>query len=147
MLRNFLIYKFRDAERASDMVQEAFVVLWQNCKNVTPEMAKAYVFKVAQNKFLNLLERDKVQQKHLDLQQDKSNLEDPEYQMRYQQYGERIQEAIDRLPEGQREVFLLNRIEKLSYAEIAETLGVSQKAIEKRMSKALKKMREILEEK
>jgi len=41
------------------------------------------------------------------------------------------------LPSKQREVFLLNRIDKKKYAEIAEMLGISVKAVEKRMQKAL----------
>lgn len=39
------------------------------------------------------------------------------------------------MPEGAREVFLLNRIEKLTYAQIADNLGLSVKAIEKECKK------------
>jgi DNA-directed RNA polymerase specialized sigma24 family protein len=41
------------------------------------------------------------------------------------------------MSEAVREVFLLNRIEKMTYAQIADSLGLSVKAIEKRMQKAL----------
>lgn len=146
LLRNFLLYKFRDRERADDMVQEAFFVMWQNCKKVTPALAKAYLFRVAQNQYLKLLDKDKVRQKHLDLQTTQQNDESPEYQMEYNEFEATIKDAIDQLPEGQREVFLLNRIEKKTYAEIAELLDVSVKAIEKRMHKALVKLRKICKE-
>ncbi|MEO1098729.1 MAG: sigma-70 family RNA polymerase sigma factor, partial [Bacteroidota bacterium] len=63
-LRNFLLYKFRNLKQAEDVVQEAFFVLWQNCKSVTPELAKAYLFKVAQNQFLKLVEKEKVRNRH-----------------------------------------------------------------------------------
>ena len=53
---------------------------------------------------------------------------------------ERLENAIAALPDTQRDVFLMNRIEKLTYREIAERLSVSVKAIEKRMSKALKQL-------
>ena len=52
--------------------------------------------------------------------------------------------AIASLPEGQREVFLLNRMDQMTYKEIAEFLGVSQKAVEKRMHKALVKLRKTI---
>jgi len=55
-----------------------------------------------------------------------------------------LEEAINSLPEGQREVFLLNRIEKHTYKQIAEMLDVSVKAIEKRMHKALLKLKTLL---
>lgn len=128
------------------MVQEAFYIMWQNCKKVTPALAKAYLFRVAQNQFLKLLDKDKVRQKHLNLQTTQQNEESPEYQMEYNEFEGIIQDAIERLPDGQREVFLLNRIEKKTYAEIAEMLEVSVKAVEKRMHKALVKLRKICKE-
>ena len=145
-LRNYLLFKFRDQEHAEDMVQEAFVILWQNCKKVTPALAKAYLFKVAQNQFLKLLEKDKVRQKHLNLQTTRQDHESPEFTMEYNEFEATIQNAIEQLPDGQREVFLLNRIEKKTYAEIAEMLEVSVKAVEKRMHKALVRLRETCKE-
>jgi RNA polymerase sigma-70 factor (ECF subfamily) len=53
----------------------------------------------------------------------------------------KLENAISSLPERQREVFLLNRIEKKTFREIAELSNVSVKAIEKLMHKALIKLR------
>ena len=128
------------------MVQEAFFVMWQNCKKVTPALAKAYLFKVAQNQFLKLIDKDKVRQKHLNLQTTRQDNESPEYAMEYNEFEATIMNAIEQLPDGQREVFLLNRIEKKTYVEIAEMLEVSVKAVEKRMHKALVKLRKICKE-
>ena len=52
-----------------------------------------------------------------------------------------MERAIAELPETQREVFLMNRIDKMTYGEIAEALGLSVKAIEKRIGKALRELR------
>jgi len=57
----------------------------------------------------------------------------------------KLENAISSLPERQREVFLLNRIEKKTYKEIAELSGVSVKAIEKLIHKALLKLRTEIE--
>ena len=146
-LRNFLLYKFRDLEATDDIVQEAFYILWQNCQKVSPDLAKAYVYKVAQNQFLKLLEKSKVRRKHLALQTDRSDASDgPQYQMEYKELDEKLAKAIEMLPDGQREVFLLNRIDKKTYVEIADMLEVSVKAVEKRMHKALVKLRKVLKE-
>ena len=55
-----------------------------------------------------------------------------------------MERAIYALPEGQRLVFLMNRIDKRKYREIAEELGISQKAVEKRMHQALVTLRKEL---
>ncbi|OEK04563.1 RNA polymerase sigma factor [Roseivirga misakiensis] len=143
LLRNFLCFKYKNVEGAEDMVQEAFMVLWNNCKKVMPDMAKAYVFRVAQNQMLKIVDKEKVKQKHIPFITKTTDQEDPQYKMEFSEFDLRIQQAIDRLSEGQREVFLLNRVEKKTYNEIAELLDVSVKAVEKRMHKALVKIREI----
>ena len=141
LLRNFLIFKFKDEIRAEDMMQEAFSVLWEKCKQVLPSQAKAFVFRVAQNQLMSSLKKDKMQQQHIPFIVKTQNQEDPAYIMEYNEFDDIIQNAINQLPEGQREVFLLNRIEKKTYAEIAELLEISVKAVEKRMHKALLKLR------
>ena len=54
---------------------------------------------------------------------------------------DKLETTISKLSEKQREVFLLNRIEKKKYKEIANQLGISLKAVEKRMHQALLVMR------
>ena len=49
--------------------------------------------------------------------------------------------AIDNLPEKLKTVFMLSRIESFKYSEIAEICNISIKAVEKRMTKALKILR------
>ena len=66
--------------------------------------------------------------------------------MEEDEFKTRLEAAIGELPETQREVFLMNRIDKMTYNEIAEALGVSVKAIEKRMGKALKTLRSKIKE-
>jgi len=48
-IRNFLYSKFGGMDLAEDLLQEAFVKLWENCAKVSPENAKSYVYKVAIN--------------------------------------------------------------------------------------------------
>ncbi|NVK82975.1 MAG: sigma-70 family RNA polymerase sigma factor [Cytophagia bacterium] len=147
LLRNFLYAKYRDLEKSNDMVQEAFLTLWKNCAKVLPTMAKAYVFKVAQNQMLKSLDKEKTKEKHIQFIHKSSHTETPEFQMEFNEFDRKVKQAIEDLPDGQREVFLMNRIEKMTYTEIAEALEVSVKAVEKRMHKALLKLRERINEK
>lgn len=142
---NFIYYKFGNEEKAHDAVQEAFVKLWENCTKVPPEKAKSYLYTVANNLYLNVIKAEKVRLKYADKSL-KSTNETPEFLMEENEFREKLERALNSLPENQRTTFLLNRIDGKKYAEIAELEGVSVKAIEKRMHLALKTLREQIDE-
>jgi len=143
-LRNYLYYQCRNIQQAEDLTQNAFIKLWNNCKKVLFEKAKAFLYAVAKNEFYNQVAHQKIVFEFAKSPQKTVNHEDPEYIIEEREFNDKLQAAINALPDGQREVFLLNRIDKKTYKEIAEMLNVSQKAIEKRMHKALVKMRKIV---
>ncbi len=137
---NYIYYKYGNEEKAYDAVQEAFVKLWENCAKVAPEKAKAFVYKVANNLYLNVLKAEKVRLKYAE-NAPKSSQESPEFLLEEKEFKDKLDRALNSLPENQRTVFLLNRIDGKKYAEIADMEGVSVKAIEKRMHLALKSLR------
>ena len=137
---NYIYYKFGNEQKAHDAVQEAFLKLWENCAKVPPTKAKAFVYKVANNTYLNVIKAEKVRLKYADKTLRTTN-ETPEFVLEQQQFQEKLDNALNSLPENQRIVFLLNRIDGKKYKEIAEMEGVSVKAIEKRMHLALKSLR------
>ncbi|MEL6670855.1 MAG: RNA polymerase sigma-70 factor [Bacteroidota bacterium] len=143
-LRDFLYFKSGNLKLSEDLVQDIFFKLWERCKDVPPEKARAFLFAVARNEFLTHVEKSKVRLRYKNQLEAKPEKEDPQFQLEKAEFKQRLEEAIDALPEGQREVFLMSRLQEMTYAQIAESLGVSQKAVEKRMSKALKKMRDLL---
>jgi RNA polymerase sigma-70 factor (ECF subfamily) len=144
LLRNFLYYKYGALEDVDDIVQDSFIKLWDNCTKVTEKTAKSYLFRIAINQSNSLLRHEKVKLKH---QKEVKNInlhstnETPEYVLEEKEFMTKLENAISSLPERQREVFLLNRIEKKTFREIAELSNVSVKAIEKLMHKALIKLR------
>ncbi|MET7028364.1 RNA polymerase sigma factor [Sediminicola luteus] len=141
---NYIYYKFGNEEKAYDAVQEAFIKLWENCAKVAPEKAKSYVYTVANNLYLNVIKAEKVRLKYADKSLEVSH-ESPEFLLEEKQYQEKLDRALNSLPDNQRTTFLLNRIDGKKYAEIAEMENVSVKAIEKRMHLALKTLREQIE--
>jgi len=60
--------------------------------------------------------------------------------------GRRILEAIDNLPEEEREVFSLVRLQGLAHAEAGEVLGVSTKTVQRRLNRALLLLEEQLDD-
>ena len=136
-LHHFAYYKSGDAAQAEDIVQESYLRLWKNCATVSLEKAKQFLFAVANNLMLDQFKHKKVVLKFQAVQRVHQNSQDPQFLLEEQEFKTKLEAAIAALPEGQREVFLLNRIDKLKYREIAERLGISQKAVEKRMHNAL----------
>ena len=143
---NFLYFKCGDNAQADDLVQDAFIKLWQNCKKVTREKAKSFLYTVSNNMFLNQVAHDKVVLQYAQLQPQKVDTQSPQYLLEEKQYHQRLQNAIANLTDAQRTAFLLNRIEGKKYAEIAKILDISVKAVEKRMSHALASLRKEIEE-
>ena len=140
-LHNYLYYKTGNMTLSQDLTQEAFTRLWHNCAKVIPASAKGYVFKIANNLLINEYNHQKVVFKfQAKPQTDRSN-ESPEYLLEEKELKERLEAAIAALPEKQRVVFLMSRIEKKTYQEIADILDLSRQAVEKRMYKALDALR------
>ncbi|MEM9987525.1 MAG: sigma-70 family RNA polymerase sigma factor, partial [Bacteroidota bacterium] len=96
------------------------------------------------NLFLHRVERKKVEEKFLRRQGKMVNLEHPQFLAEHQDLMTRLDQAIEDLSEKQRVVFLLHRIDGLSYREIAESLDISVKSVEKRMHRALLNLRTCL---
>lgn len=137
----FIYYKCGDTAQADDLVQEAFIKLWQNCAKVSHKKAKSFLYTVCNNAFLNEVAHKKVVLKYAKVQPKKTNFQSPQFLMEESEFNEKLKKSIENLTEAQRTAFLLNRIEGKKYAEIAEMLNISVKAVEKRMSQALAVLR------
>ena len=140
-IRRFLFYKTQDIDKAEDILQEVFVKLWENCRKVDYDKVKSYIYSIANNMFLNDVKHQKVVQNYGKYSKIESTNESPEFIMLEKEFMEKLESTIANLPKKQREVFLMNRIEKKKYKEIALHLDISVKAVEKRMHQALVVMR------
>lgn len=136
-LRNFIYYKCGELEMAEDITQESYVKMWEKCRDVLFEKAKSFLFTVGYRLMLDRIKAQKVRLSFLKESLPVTNSEDPYFVLRTEEFRKKIEEVISELPEGQREVFLMNRIDKISYVKIAEILEISETAVEKRISKAL----------
>lgn len=145
-IRNSIYYKCGDLEQAEDIVQEAYVRLWENCKNVILGKAAGFLYTVAQRLFLNQVRHKKVQLNFFKEAATTRVSEDPYAVLREKEFRQVLEKAIAELPEKQRVVFLMNRIDKISFEETAKTLGISVKAVEKRMHNALATLRKKIKE-
>jgi len=142
-LRNFIFYKSGNLTLSEDIVQDAFVKLWQNCSTVELEKVKSYLFTVANNLFLNKVKHQNVVLKFEQKPQKIVDEQSPHYLLEEKEFEQKLTKAISKLPENQRTVFLMHRIDKKKYREIAEEQNISIKTVEKRMHLALLALRKI----
>ena len=132
----------RDQDTAEDIVQDVFLKVWRNQTLDADQPAKAYLFQAAINTALNFLEKSKRNVPWDDTFAEHSGENHTEETLDYQETSQRIHQALNRLPPKCKVVFSLSRFEDMSYAEIAQHLDISVKAVEKHMGKALKIMRQ-----
>ncbi len=140
----YIYYKCGDLHQAEDIVQSVFFKLWKLCNTVAFSKAKSYIYKACNNLFLNEVAHKKVVLKHQKSIVDTADKESPDFLIEVEEFREKLKTAINKLSVKEREVFLLSRVEKHTYKEIAEITGLTVKAIERRMSKALQELRGML---
>lgn len=144
-LYNFLYYKYGEQFHPEDKVQEAFVTLWNQCKQVTLSKAKSYLFTVANNMMLNEVKHQKVVLKYAELKPSHLNVETPQFVLEEKEYLKRYQEVLSKIPEDQRVAFMLSKVEGKKHAEIADMLGVTKKVVEYRIYSAFNTLKTELE--
>ncbi len=146
-IRNFILAKCGDLKLAEDMVQEVFLKLWEKCADVRFDSVKAFLYRIADNRLKDQFRHQKVVLSYRSNHPNKDfHNQSPEHQLEEKEFKKKLEEIIDSMPEKSRVVFLMNRIEKLKYREIANRLELSQKAVEKRMGIALEIFRKGINE-
>jgi RNA polymerase sigma-70 factor (family 1) len=141
-IKNFVYYKCGDVDLAEDVTQDAFMKLWEKREEIKEETVKSYLYTIANNMFLNKVRHDKVVLGFVEKQTDQINEQSPEYALEEKEFKAELERVIAGMTVKQREVFLMNRIDDLTYKEIAERLELSVKAVEKRMHGALNYLKE-----
>lgn len=138
-----------DYAQAEDIVQDIFVKIWQQYDEILPiEDKKAYLFKAVKNSCLNYLRHVKVRQKFMAQAGDPHHAAEnstEDHRAEAEQYL-RVHSAVGKLPDHWREAFVLSKYDSLKYHEIAGEMNISQKTVEKYISKSLQFLRHELKD-
>lgn len=143
-LRNYIAYRCYDADLATDIVQETFVRVWEKQLEYQGDKTKNLLYKIANELWISHYRKKTTETNYsLSLTLTDSNNSTEEH-IYYKELKGKYESALTQLSEKRRTVFLLNRMDALTYAEIAERLSISTKAVEKRMKLALQDLRKYL---
>jgi len=135
------------AESMREIVQDIFVNIWKNRKNLNIVSSfRSYLFSSVKNACLNQKKHILIREKYKE--QNELNLNrnsiSPETEFQTSELDIKIRETIDKLPLKRREIFILSRYDGLKYKEIADKLNISIKTVENQMGSALKFLRQEL---
>ena len=140
-VKNYIYFKTGDIDLAEDIVQDAFLKVWEKRESIRQDTVKPLLYTIAGNLCKNRFEHQQVVYEFASNYQASGNSVSPEFELELKEFEDKLQKSIGALKEKDRVVFLMNRIDGLTYNEIAENLGLSVKAIEKRMKNALDELK------
>ncbi|MFC2139132.1 RNA polymerase sigma-70 factor [Bacteroidota bacterium] len=145
-LVNFSRRYIRDKQIAENIVQDVFLKIWQNRHTIdSSQSIKSYLFAAVKNESFKHLRHLDVETRSYDKIVKLVNVEKtPDEVLDEKELQEKVNSALNDLPEKCREIFFMSRFDKLKYAEIAEILDISIKTVETQIGRALKKLRENL---
>jgi len=142
-IRNYIYYRSGDKELATDIAQDVFLKFWEKDFEYHPQQNVRLLYKMATDLFISSYRHNKIAENYKDHVRFRLN-EDavkPDEVMVYEQLKEEYENTLSEMTEKQRTVFLLSRHDGFKQTEIAEQLGISIKAVEKRMKNALSLLR------
>ena len=135
-LRRYLYYRSGDQDLSADIAQNIFMKIWKKKIDISKGNIKSLLFKMGTDEFISNYRRSKIERDYVNSQDFKLVYEiDDEND--FAEKKQKFEKALMTLTDKQRVALLMNKMEGLTYKEIAESLNLSQKAIEKRISQAL----------
>jgi len=139
---------------ADDITQEVFIRIWNNFEKFEPNAAKSWIMKTTHNLCLDYLRSRKLatEREYVIDEESEERLKsddrfsDPEVETRREILKEKIHEAIEKLPENFKNIFVMYELQGLKYKEISEILNLPLNSVRVYLLRARKKLQEELRE-
>ena len=145
-LFSFIFGILKNDAESEDIVQEVFIKIWESRNKLDDyKLLNSYIFTIAYNNSIDLIRKRINKGKYLDHLKNSSVVQENSSvisEMEFDELSHQAEKLIMNLPERQKQVFHLHREKGLTYAEIADQLGISKNTVENHMVKALKYLRE-----
>jgi len=142
-LRRYLIFRSGDQDLSVDIAQNVFMKVWTKKIEIASGNIKSLLFKMGTDEFISHIRKKKVEKEYIESVKLRL-IREPDNNDDLLEKKVLFQKALNQLPEKQKTALLMNKMQGLTYKEIAEVLNLSQKAIEKRIGLALKALKQNL---
>lgn len=145
-LFRFLISRGIDKATAEDLIQKAFVIIWEKRAGIDENKSlRAYLYRTAYTRMLNEIKYNTRFDDDAEFPQPEG-MQSPEDNVQYSQLMKTIHEVVSNMPEKRGMVFDFCFSQQFSYKETAEAMGINIKTVENHMGMALKEVRYALKE-
>ncbi|MEY8592868.1 RNA polymerase sigma-70 factor [Butyricimonas hominis] len=145
LLRNYSASIVGDSDAAYEIIQNIFVALWENRKNLDREKSlRNYLLRSTHNNSLRYLKTQSLHLQHQENLKKEKSEEEQENVIRHEEYPDPEQQLsalLNELPERSRQVVIMSHIENKKSADIARELGISVRTVETILYQAMKKLR------
>jgi RNA polymerase sigma-70 factor (ECF subfamily) len=145
-----LAWRFvRNHQDTEDIAQEVFFNIWQKASKFRGDSDPAtWIYRITVNTSLNFLRSRKKDNKLVSNDQIQAERvesgNDPDRTLRISEETKILYQALDELPDKLRIPFILNKMEDMSYQQVADTLKISLSNVQTRIHRAKKRLQEIL---
>lgn len=144
-IRNYIYYRSGNKDLANDISQETFIKVWKKRTEINKEKIKALLYKIAGDEFINYLRKEKLKRQYVEdslkfkIENNNDNQDEEIRKLKFEK-------LLKKMSEKQRAVILMSKREGLTNKEISNYLEISLKAVEKRMTQAIKFLKENINE-
>lgn len=142
--------KIRDENAAKDVVQDAFLVLWNNFDKLKEADAlEPYLYAVLRNKILKLFEKDEVRLRYIFNNTVSANedFEPSSHQLLLTKELKAIIDCeVEKMPPRMKEIYVLKKDQEFSIKEIAQKLNLSEQTVKNQLLSAYRRLKEGLKQ-
>lgn len=132
----------KTVDASEDVTQDVFLRIWTGRANwVLTVSVRAFLERAVRNASIDYIRHARYAESFKDVETELTSPRDMVSEIESKNALTAANEAISTLPEGSRTIFLLSRVDGLTYAQISERLGISVKTVETQMGRALKELR------
>ncbi|CAN5391768.1 RNA polymerase sigma-70 factor [soil metagenome] len=140
-LYRFLISRNMNHEEARDLVQRAFIMIWEKRDGIDETKSlRSYLFTIAYSRMLNHI-KYQSKFKEEEVPENHSTSESTEEALDHKELLRVVQKIISTMPEKRGMVFELCFMKEFTYKEAANSMDVSPKTIDNHMALAFKDLR------
>ncbi len=148
-LCNYAYSFIKEKQASEDIVQEIFLRVWEKRPDIiTSDSVRFYLFTSVRNNSISFIENKKKYSVIPDSDRESilATLAEEKQEDEPADNLALIKKGLSLLPPKCKDTFLLSRIGKLSYKEIANAMGISVKTVENQIGKAIKILRDFMKE-